>query len=81
MNKELFERLSEAKKYESMAIRALLPKEAEAHLSIIEHEMKAIIYECVESILKQKNDKTYEDKEADEEAKNKNAKVKKVIIE
>ncbi|MCC3868174.1 hypothetical protein [Terrisporobacter mayombei] len=47
MNKELFDRLCEAKKYQSMAIKALFPENMANHIDVIEKEMKVMMMECI----------------------------------
>ena len=45
MNKELIRRLRNASKYQKMAIKELFPAETNAHLEIIERELKAMVTE------------------------------------
>jgi len=68
-------RIKEAKKYEMLALRALLPKEAGAHIEVIEKEIKAMIMECVLDFVKQENVKAGT-QDNEEQVK----KVKKVTI-
>lgn len=46
-DKDMGKRLAEAKKYEMLAIRALLPERAAGHLQVIEEEWKMLVTECV----------------------------------
>ena len=45
MNKELIRRLKNASKYQKMAIKELFPAETNAHLEVIERELKAMVAE------------------------------------
>ncbi|MBO4680228.1 MAG: hypothetical protein J5626_11240 [Lachnospiraceae bacterium] len=45
MNKELIRRLKNASKYQKMAIKELFPAETNAHLEVIERELKAMVTE------------------------------------
>ena len=45
MNKELLRRLKNASKYQKMAIKELFPTETNAHLEVIERELKAMVTE------------------------------------
>lgn len=74
MNKELIKRLKNAGKYQKMAIKELLPKETNAHLEIIERELKAMVSEAAVKWMS-------EFKCADEPAKTEGERVKKVEID
>lgn len=74
MNKELIKRLKNAGKYQKMAIKELLPKETNAHLEIIERELKAMVSEAAVKWMS-------EFKRADEPAKTEGERVKKVEID
>ena len=45
MNKEFIRRLRNASKYQKMAIKELFPAETNAHLEVIERELKAMVTE------------------------------------
>ena len=45
MNKELIRRIKNASKYQKMAIKELFPAETNAHLEVIERELKAMVTE------------------------------------
>ncbi|HBI94187.1 MAG TPA: hypothetical protein DDY58_18190 [Terrisporobacter glycolicus] len=51
MNKELFNRLCEAKKYQSMAIKSLFPENMADHIDIIEKEIKIMMVECISDLI------------------------------
>jgi len=51
MNKELFNRLCEAKKYQSMAIKSLFPENMANHIDIIEKEIKVMMVECISDLI------------------------------
>ncbi len=75
MNLETRSRIKEAKQYEILALKALLPKEAQGHIEVIEKEIKAMVMECVLDFIKQDNTES-DRKESDENVQ----KVKKVTI-
>lgn len=74
MNKELFNRLCEAKKYQSMAIKSLFPENMANHLDVIEKEMKVMMMECISDLI---SPDIFESKDNKEENKS----VKKVNID
>lgn len=74
MNKEIFNRLCEAKKYQSMAIKALFPENVANHLDVIEKEMKVMMMECISDLI---SPDIFESKDNKEENKS----VKKVNID
>lgn len=47
MNKDMWNRLLTAGKYQKMAMEALLPERAAGHLDVIGREIKAMMWECV----------------------------------
>lgn len=51
MNKGLFNRLCEAKKYQSMAIKSLFPENMANHIDIIEKEIKVMMVECISDLI------------------------------
>lgn len=57
MNMESLDRIKEAKKYQKMALRALLPESAGEHLEIIEKEFSAMMKECCMEFIKQEASK------------------------
>lgn len=73
MNKELIKRLKNAGKYQKMAIKELFPKETNAHLEVIERELKAMVSEAAVKWIS-------EFKDADEPAESDDERVKKVEI-
>ena len=73
MNKELIKRLKNAGKYQKMAIKELFPKETNAHLEVIERELKAMVSEAAVKWIS-------EFKDADEPAERDDEGVKKVEI-
>ncbi|RDU21962.1 hypothetical protein [Anaerosacchariphilus polymeriproducens] len=74
MNKDMIRRLQEAKKYEWMAVKALFPESATAHIEVIEKELKEMLMECMLDFLKSNDEK--DKSEQKKEAKD----VKKVTI-
>ena len=74
MNKELIQRLKNAGKYQKMAIKELLPKETNAHLEVIERELRAMVTEAAVKWMS-------EFKDTDEPAKTEGERVKKVEID
>jgi len=73
MNKELIKRLKNAGKYQKMAIKELFPKETNAHLEVIERELKAMVSEAAVKWIS-------EFKDTDEPAESDSERVKKVEI-
>ncbi len=73
MNKELIKRLKNAGKYQKMAIKELFPKETNAHLEVIERELKAMVSEAAVKWIS-------EFKDTDEPAESDSEGVKKVEI-
>ena len=73
MNKELIKRLKNAGKYQKMAIKELFPKETNAHLEVIERELKAMVSEVAVKWIS-------EFKDTDEPAESDGERVKKVEI-
>lgn len=51
MNKELFNRLCEVKKYQSMAIKSLFSENMANHIDIIDKEIKVMIVECISDLI------------------------------
>lgn len=45
MDKEMWDRISEAGKYQKLAFQALLPERVNNHLEVIEKEIKAMVLE------------------------------------
>ena len=50
MKSETIQRLIQAKKYQKMALRALLPEKAAGHLDIIERECRALLLDCLKEM-------------------------------
>ncbi len=75
MDKTMLHRITEARNYGKLAVKALLPEQAAGHLDIIEREIKAMITECVIDMLKQ------EEEGSKQEDKNTSEKIKKVNID
>lgn len=73
MNKELIQRIKNAGKYQKMAIKELFPKETNAHLEVIERELKAMVTEAAVKWMS-------ELKNTDEPAETDEGRVKKVEI-
>lgn len=73
MNKELIQRIKTAAKYQKMAIKELFPKETNAHLEVIERELKAMVSEAAVKWIS-------EFKDTDEPAEPDEGRVKKVEI-
>ncbi|MCR5722685.1 MAG: hypothetical protein K6G72_10130 [Lachnospiraceae bacterium] len=73
MNKELIQRIKNAGKYQKMAIKELFPKETNAHLEVIERELKAMVSEAAVKWMS-------ELKNTDEPAETDEGRVKKVEI-
>lgn len=73
MNKELIQRIKNAGKYQKMAIKELFPKETNAHLEVIERELKAMVSEAAVKWMS-------ELKNMDEPAESDGERVKKVEI-
>lgn len=73
MNKELIKRLKNAGKYQKMAIKELFSKETNAHLEVIERELKAMVSEAAVKWIS-------EFKDTDEPAESDGEGVKKVEI-
>ena len=71
MSKELIKRLKNAGKYQKMAIKELFPKETNAHLEVIECELKAMVSEAAVKWIS-------EFKDTDEPAESDGERVKKV---
>lgn len=61
MDKSFINRVTEAKKYGKLAVRALLPEQAAVHLDNIEKELKAIITECVIDMTRQEKEEVQKD--------------------
>ncbi|WP_434799458.1 hypothetical protein [Terrisporobacter vanillatitrophus] len=78
MNKELFNRLCEAKKYQSMAIKSLFPENMANHLDVIEKEMKIMMMECISDLILPD---IFESKDNSKDNKEENKSVKKVNID
>lgn len=53
MSREMLNRIIEAKKYEMMAIKALLPENERKHVDVIEKEIKSIFAEMVMDFMKE----------------------------
>ena len=82
MNKEMMNRMREARKYQKMAIRALMPERMAEHVDVIEHEVKAMVRETIIDVVKDRvwdnlNEKSQETTASQE----KESKVKKVTID
>ncbi|MFA9464226.1 MAG: hypothetical protein ACERKN_08010 [Velocimicrobium sp.] len=76
MNEEMKSRIKEAKHYQNLAVKALLPKEAQGHITVIKKEIKAILFECVLELVKQeKAQASTKDREQQEKQ------IKKVTIQ
>ena len=73
MNKELIQRLKNAGRYQRMAIKELFPKETNAHLEVIEREIKAMVAEAAVKLMS-------EFKGTEEPAETEGERVKKVEI-
>lgn len=72
MNANTINRIREAAKYQKMAMKALLPPNAAAHLDVIENELQQMLQEFI----------TGAEKENEEETEKKaGKKVKKVSIQ
>ena len=50
MKSETIQRLIQAKKYQKMALRALLPEKAAGHLDIIERACRALLLDCLKEM-------------------------------
>lgn len=82
MNKEMMNRMREARKYQKMAIRALMPERMAEHVDVIEHEVKEMVRETIIDVVKDRvwdnlNEKSQETTASQE----KESKVKKVTID
>lgn len=55
MNQEMLHRIKTAGEYQRKAIRALFPKEMGEHLDVIEKEMKMMVMETAQELLKNCN--------------------------
>lgn len=74
MNKEMIKRLKNAGKYQKMALKELFPASANAHLEVIEREIKAMVTEAAVKWMSEFKDDSNTSETADE-------RVKKVEIE
>lgn len=62
MDREYVNRIKEAKKYQKMAVYALLPESAGKHLEVIGKEVSAMLNECFMDLVKQEARKMAEEK-------------------
>lgn len=76
MNREFIHRLCKAKKYQTMAIKELLPKNVVKHIDVIENELKEMMIECIGDLIIPEVFETAEIKEKNKTNKN----IKKVDI-
>ena len=82
MNKEMMRRIKEARKYQKMAIRALMPERMAEHVDVIEHEVKAMVRETIIDVVKDRVWDNFNEKSQETTAsQEKELKVKKVTID
>lgn len=81
MNKEMLYRMKIAGEYQRKAIRALFPEEIGSHLDVIEKEVKMMVVEAAEELLKNCNkDDACGEGESHEQSTRQTSKVKRVDI-
>ncbi|SFR59395.1 hypothetical protein SAMN05661086_00395 [Anaeromicropila populeti] len=78
MNREMIDRLREAKKYELMAMKALFPDSQSEHIEVMKNEIKEMVVEFVFEFFAQKSSE--EEKCSDNKKQEKESNVKKVKI-
>ena len=82
MNKEMMNRMREARKYQKMAIRALMPVRMAEHVDVIENEVKAMVRETIIDVVKDRVWDNFNEKSQETTAsQEKESKVKKVTID
>lgn len=68
MNKTTIQRFKEAKKYQKLAIRAILPEQAAKHMDVIEKEVKEMFFECIAELTRPEKQGTTESDSNDKES-------------
>ncbi|MFA9377876.1 MAG: hypothetical protein ACERKZ_14140 [Lachnotalea sp.] len=80
MNKDVMDKIREARKYQNMAVRALFPEKVVGHLEVIEEELKAMLKEVVVEVVKQETKKQNDRDSEPVINKEDSSKIKKVKI-
>ena len=78
MNQDSLKRLKEAKQYQLLAVKALLPDYAAEHMEVIGKEIKEMMMECMLELFSQEKDASHEEEKKSDTGRSKG--VKKVDI-